>query len=85
MTRQAIAATNKNKAIGSGIPRPEIDCTTDEKFIIFGGTETIKTADKQILAMKSINLRTLCWGISLVSNSANCQPLNRSYKEAWRT
>ena len=57
MTRQAIEATNKNKAIGSGIPRPEIDWTTNEKFIIFGGTETIKTADKQILAMKSINLR----------------------------
>ena len=65
-TRQAIAANNKKGAKAAGIPCPEIAWTTDENLVIFDGTATTKTADKQSLPMKSTKFHTYGWGIGLI-------------------
>ena len=66
--RQAIAPNNKKCANDSGIPCPEIASTTDENLVIFDGTATTKTADKQSLPMKSTNFHTCGWGIGLIGS-----------------
>ena len=66
--RQAIAANNKKGANDSGIPCPEIASTTDENLVIFDGTATTKTADKQSLPMKSTDFHTCGWDIVLIGS-----------------
>ena len=55
-TRQTIAATKNNAARGSGIPRPTITQATEVNLVIFKGTTITKTADKQILPIRSTDL-----------------------------
>ena len=67
-TRKVIATNNKKGASGSGIPCPEIASTTDENLVIFDGTATTKTADKQSLPIKSTDFHTCGWDIVLIGS-----------------